>query len=295
VRRFFDAKKWLYASQSDLEAADQAIELEIAVRSGLIDDLDESGRGDGRGNGRGRGGAPAKEALSLDEAQARIEQRLKKLDDFPSGYFATTDGRMVALRIVSRSAGMGDRSATRLLDEVSGIVARLRPAAFHPSMQIGYAGDIPNAIGEQRSLVSEAIWATGIALLLILGGVVVFYRSPWSLAVIGLPTALGAGAGYAFATATYGYVNTVGAFLGAIIVGNGVNYPIVLLSRYRDFRARDIPADEARREAVLNALRAELVGAGVAAIAYGSLTITRFRGFSQFGTIGFVGMLAVCV
>jgi hypothetical protein len=44
---------------------------------------------------------------------------------------------------------------------------------------------------------------------------------------------------------------------------------------------------------VQNALRAELVGACVASIAYGSLTVTQFRGFNQFGWIGFVGMLLV--
>jgi hypothetical protein len=49
----------------------------------------------------------------------------------------------------------------------------------------------------------------------------------------------------------------------------------------------------ARREAVLNAFRAELVGSLVASIAYGSLVVTRFRGFNQFGVIGFVGMLLV--
>ncbi len=49
--------------------------------------------------------------------------------------------------------------------------------------------------------------------------------------------------------------------------------------------------DVARREAVWNAFRAELVGSTVASIAYVSLTVTRFRGFSQFGMIGFVGML----
>ena len=53
--------------------------------------------------------------------------------------------------------------------------------------------------------------------------------------------------------------------------------------------------DEARREAVWNAFRAELVGACVGSIAYGSLTATRFRGFNQFGWIGFVGMLLVWV
>lgn len=291
VRRFFDENKWLYASVSELEKADEAIELELALRGGLIEDLDGGEAGGARG-GQAAGG-PEEKGLSLDGTWSELQRRLKKIDEFPSGYFSTPDGRMVAIRIVSRSAGMGDRKAAQLLDEVTALVDRLEPARFHPDMQVGYAGDIPNAIAEQKSLVSEAVWATVVALVLILGGVVIYYRSPWSLVVIGLPTAFGASAGYAFATATYGYVNTVGAFLGAIIVGNGVNYPIVLLSRYRDFCARGMPADEARREAVLNAFRAELVGASVAAIAYGSLTITHFRGFSQFGTIGFVGMLAV--
>src|SRR4249920_2102588 len=84
-------------------------------------------------------------------------------------------------------------------------------------------------------------------------------------------TLRGRRAAYSFAMWQYGYVNTTGAFLGAIILGNGINYPIVLLHRYREFRARGMEKEEARREAVLNAFRAELVGASVASIAYGSL------------------------
>ena len=120
-----------------------------------------------------------------------------------------------------------------------------------------------------------------------------FFRSGWSLPIVFLPAALGVGAAYSFATWRYGYVNTSGAFLGAIILGNGINYPIVLLSRYREFRARGMEPAVARRGAVWNAFRAELVGAAVASIAYGSLTTTDFRGFSQFGMIGFCGMLLV--
>ena len=83
----------------------------------------------------------------------------------------------------------------------------------------------------------------------------------WSLPLICFPPLFGVGCAYAFATATYGYVNTSGAFLGAIILGNGINYPIVLFSRYREFRARGMTPDVARRDAVWNAFRAELVGA----------------------------------
>ena len=49
---------------------------------------------------------------------------------------------------------------------------------------------------------------------------------------IALAALFGISAAYAFAAAAFGYVNTCGVFLGAIILGNGINYPIVLLSRF---------------------------------------------------------------
>jgi uncharacterized membrane protein YdfJ with MMPL/SSD domain len=137
------------------------------------------------------------------------------------------------------------------------------------------------------------VGATAIAVLVILIAIVLYFRSAWSLVIIGVPVALGVSAAYAFARCAFGYVNAAGAFLGAIIVGNGINYPIVLYARYREFRSLGMEPDVARREAVVNALRAELVGACVASIAYGSLAVTEFRGFRQFGLIGFVGMLLV--
>src|SRR5262249_49273880 len=152
----------------------------------------------------------------------------------------------------------------------------LGPTSFHPEMKVGLGGDIPNAAAEKDSLVHEAIIATSIAAILILGGVIWFYGSPWSLILVGFPPLFGVGCAYAFATWKYGYVNASGVFLGAIILGNGVNYPIVLYSRYKEFRARGMTSDHARREAVWNAFRAELVGSTVASIAYGSLTVTRF-------------------
>jgi hypothetical protein len=202
---------------------------------------------------------------------------------------------MIGVRIVSSTTGMGDAGGDRLLARIERLVDEMKPATYDAAMRVGLAGDIPNAAAEKASIVSEAAWASGIALVLILTGVVWYYRSAWSLVIISVPAFLGVGSAYAFAYFRFGYVNTTGMFLGAIILGNGINYPIVLLSRYREFRARGQPPEQARREAVQNSLRAELVGACVASIAYGSLTVTQFRGFNQFGWIGFVGMLLVWI
>jgi len=310
VRQFFRDNRWLYADLAELEEADRTLDRQIAIRSGLVEDLeapDEPAPAPGpaaSGTAASPGadaGAPEKTdgekkpALGLDDLRSKWESHANKYDDFPTGYFASPDGRMVGLRIVSTSSGTGDAGGDDLFGRVKKHVADKNPAGFHPAMQVGYAGDVPNAIAEKESLLSEAAMATGVALVLILGGIAWFYRSMWAIPLVGFAPLFGVGCAYAFATFAFGFVNSSGAFLGAIILGNGVNYPIVLYSRYREFRARNMDPAVARREAVWNAFRAELVGASVAAIAYGSLTITSFRGFSQFGVIGFVGMLLVWV
>ncbi|HEV3192212.1 MAG TPA: MMPL family transporter, partial [Polyangiaceae bacterium] len=294
VRRFFEDNKWLYAEQKDLDGAYDTLDFQIAIQSGLVSNLDEDDESPRAPSSTEGSQSPAKKpALGLDEYRDRWNAKAKSRDDFPSGYFETEDGKMFGVRIVSRTSGLGDAGGELLLRSVEGLIRDMRPVTYDPSMRVGFAGDIPNAVAEKDSVVSEAAWASALALLLIVAAVVWFYRSAWSLAIIALPAILGVGGAYAFAYLRFGYVNTTGMFLGAIILGNGINYPIVLLSRYREFRSRGQDPAAARREAVQNALRAELVGACVASIAYGSLTITHFRGFSQFGWIGFVGMLLV--
>lgn len=305
VRSFYQSNKWLYASLSELEDADATIDRRIATKSGLVEDLDSddapakpaaSTKSDKSDDSASKGADDGdKGSLGLAQYQKDWDDRAKKYDDFPTGYFITPDGKMAALKIVSPGTGTGDSSGDLLFAKVKKLVTELNPSAINPDMRVGYAGDIPNAVAEKESLLSEAALATGMAFSLILAGIVIFYRSIWAPIIIGVPPLLGVGFAYAFATATYGYVNTSGAFLGAIIIGNGINYPIVLYSRYKEFRARGMTGEVARREAVWNAFRAELVGAGVASIAYGSLTVTQFRGFSQFGVIGFVGMILVWI
>jgi uncharacterized protein len=282
LRAFFENNKWLYVDVKELEEADATLDRQIAISSGMVDDLESP--------------ESSKASFGMEEYRRRWKEKADEKDEFPSGYFASADGTQHVLRIFATSAGMGGDKDEELFAKVKDVVEReLRPASFHPRMTVGYGGDIPNAAAEKESLVSEAVIATSIAAALILLGIVFFYRSLWAIPLVFFPPLFGVGCAYAFATHHYGYVNASGAFLGAIILGNGVNYPIVLYSRYREFRARGMSPDEARREAVWNAFRAELVGSTVASIAYGSLTVTNFRGFNQFGVIGFVGMLLVWI
>ena len=97
-------------------------------------------------------------------------------------------------------------------------------------------------------------------------------------------------------TSASGTSTRPGMFLGAIILGNGINYPIVLLSRYREFRAR---GQEPRRTRGARRCRTRSARSSSGRAWRRSRTARSpsrdFRGFNQFGWIGFVGMLLVWV
>jgi predicted RND superfamily exporter protein len=294
VRSFYERNKWLYADLRDLRDADAELDRQIAIRSGLVESLDDDGPAatGGSPDTPARGRRPA---LGMQRYLDQWEKAARERDTFPSGYFEAEGGTLVGLRLVS-NVDLGNAQGDLLLSETEALVSSLGPTArYEPAMRVGFTGDIASAADEKRALASQAVGATALAIVVILAALVAYYQSLTALFVIGLPALVGVATAYAFAEIAFGYINTSGAFLGAIIIGNGINYPIVLLSRYQEFRARGMSSDTARVEAVKNAFRAELVGACVAAVAYGSLSVTRFRGFSQFGVIGFVGMLAVWV
>lgn len=286
VRAFYENQKWLYADLAELERIDADLDHQIAIRSGMVEDLFS-----GDAPGPAPPPADAKPALGLNDALGKWDDHAHDKDSFPTGYFSARDGALLGIRVAANTA-LGANEGDLLLADIKRIAEEVK-AETHFAGELGYTGDIASAVQEKKALVSEAVYATAIAVAIIVLAIVLYFRSFWSLVVIAIPVAFGVAAAYAFARVAFGHVNAAGAFLGAIIVGNGINYPLVLLARYREFRARGMAPDVARRESVVNALRAELVGACVAAIAYGSLSVTEFRGFRQFGAIGFVGMLLV--
>ena len=123
-------------------------------------------------------------------------------------------------------------------------------------------------------------------------GVVLLYFGGWrALPLMTVPVGVGVALAMGLAGVAFGALNATSAFLGSIIVGNGINYPILQLARYEEERARGRGAAAALDGALAATLRPTALAAFAAAAAYASLALTRFRGFSQFGVIGAAGMV----
>jgi len=87
-----------------------------------------------------------------------------------------------------------------------------------------------------------------------------------------------------------GYLNTQTAFLGSIIIGNGINYSLILMARYLEERRHG----HAPLDSLVISMKATMAGTLASSIttgvSFGVLVITSIKGFSQFGFIGGVGM-----
>ena len=309
-REFFLSNKWLFATEADLALLKCRIEREhekrqpgyldledpceetvstelredeVSLPRPTPDDAREKEPSSQAAKPRGSGGS------ELQRFDQEIEDQLRVIDRYPSGYFQNEDGSLFSVLIRAPSAGMGEFSSDELFARVKTEASTLLPD--FADLEVGYAGDIPNAIEQRNALISDMATISILAVALILGSIVVYFRSFVALLQIGFCVTVGCGFAFAIAMAAYGRLNTATSFLGAIIFGNGINYAIVYLARYRELRTLGKEREAALIEAALSTRKGTWLAALAAGGAYGALLFTSFRGFSEFGLVGGSGML----
>jgi predicted RND superfamily exporter protein len=277
ARAFFESHKWLYAKVSDLEEARDRLRHELRKRKNpMMVDLGDDGG-------------------ALDELQARLKKQAAEADRFPDGYFMSSDGKLVVLVVWPPGTLFAERAGEALLARVQELVRQNPPTSFHPQMKIGYSGQVFESVQERKALENDLVWATGICILLVALAVALFYGRLRAIPLMAAPALCGTALAFGLADLLYGYLNASTAFLGSIIIGNGINFAIIQLARYEEERRAGVVLTVALQRSVAATARATIVASLAASFAYGSLMITRFRGFSQFGLIGGFGMLAAWV
>jgi hypothetical protein len=168
------------------------------------------------------------------------------------------------------------------------------PDAYAPGMRVGLTGDVAISAEEMSALVQDLTLSSALVVVVVLLALVLFYGWTRSIPALFLPLALAAV--YAFGLASLPpfritELNSNTAFLGSIIIGNGINFGIIQLARYLEARRQGKPVEEALAVALWGTRWGTLSAALAAGVAYASLVAMQFRGFRQFGVIGGLGML----
>lgn len=285
---------WMYAQLSDLTHAEELLDRIIAQRkSPLLIDLE----GDAETELRDLRKRFEKEIPKKQEAPAAsaANPESAKTDVAADTYFANHENGVHSLGVMlwRKREGFGSYGDQRTLEIVQAAVAKLRPETFHPQLKVLYTGHIPIALAEQSAIRDDITIATTICTTLVLLAIYLYFQRIGIMLIIGAPAFMGVLLSLALASVTIHFLNINTAFLISIILGNGINTPIVLLARYGEERTSGTSAAEALSLAMQRTLLGTSTAMLAASIAYGCLILTDFRGFSQFGLIGGAGMIFV--
>ncbi|HEY2031186.1 MAG TPA: MMPL family transporter [Myxococcales bacterium] len=277
-KQFLDAHGALYADLKDLVSARTALRAQVAKANPLmVDDTEEA--------------APTSGQNDLDAAVERIKSAYARLDRYPDGYLASPDGKTLVMLVSPPGAAVSLEDDQKIFDAVQSAVTELKPKSFHPSLQVGYGGEIRGVIEAQQALVRD-LELSGVLVMVCVGlALMLYYRTIRSVPLLVLPLFTGVAATFALSRWVIHYLNPNTAFLGSIIIGNGINAGIILLARYLEERRRGSSLEVALPTSLRTTWLATFAASGAAAASYGSLGAVSFRGFNQFAFMGFFGML----
>jgi predicted RND superfamily exporter protein len=271
-RQFAWDHRFLFASLPDLERARTALEHKLAEANPMYVALDDDAPG-----------APQ----ATDDLEAKLDKA--EADAKDQAPLISKDGHLqlfiVRTAFTSDDSVRGPKLNALIFAAVHDVEARF------PGVTIGIAGDVITSLIEHDSLLKGMLASTVVTVVLVLGALLLFYRSALAVGALSWSLTVGVIATFAFTRLTIGHLNLASAFLSSIVIGNGINCGLILLSRYQEELLVSPDPKVALPAAVRGAAPGTLVATLTACVAYGSLTVTPFRGFRDFGIIGAVGML----
>ncbi len=223
----------------------------------------------------------------------------KKYDDRTAGeksdHLSSRDLGLTMFFVEAGDFTTGAEKSRALLSRVKADAAALNPSKYGHGLRVGFASDVAINVEELDALEDDLSVSSVVVLVAEITVIFLYYRWWKSIAVLIPPLLLATVYAFGLASlppARITELNSSTAFLGSIIVGNGINVGLILLARYREARLDGATVDEALVIGVWGARAGTLAAAIAAGVSYGSLVVTQFRGFRQFGVIGAFGMLA---
>ena len=279
VRDFFRPRLLLFPEREELEGLRDTLRARIDWEAA-------------RAAGRAPAGAPP-DVFGLVEKLGGSRKDL--LGKFPDGYNVgevpgrTSSERLTILVMIVRMEGTPD-SYAKVVRLVKDAVRRLDPKKYAPGLEVSYAGHVTSNLMEHDALAEDLVWATLFVLLAVAAAVAAYNRTWKAVFAVGIPLLVGALVTFGLADVFVGHLNSNTAFLGSIVAGNGINVGLIFFARYLEERRGGKEPLGAMEVAVRGTWLGTLTAALAAGAAYASLMSTDFRGFSQFGLIGGIGM-----
>jgi predicted RND superfamily exporter protein len=268
-------------------AIQEQIEYETCARSPLCVNLEEKAPPDLKGLFR-----KAVDASVLSEMGGEdiIETILGEGEVKTGGRFTSKDGKVAAMLARLAEPATNIDFARMIRKRIERIIGNM-PRELRDKVTVKVRGAY-DATREYDITARESTIVSFFSMGLMFFIVLLFFSQKRALAIVLVPLIIGAILSLAFASIVYQDLNSITAFIVAILLGMGIDYSVHI---QRSFTEEALKRDD---EAYAMALglrsiaRPILVAAATTVGALLTLRFAHFRGFKEYGTIAAFGIVA---
>lgn len=235
----------------------------------------------------------------------------------PSEYPVNEDSTLLVIQLYPTGSKSDIRYLEMMFEDMGSVIKSLDPTSFHPQMDVRYGGRLKRHLDELNSVMGDVFksFASGLTSVILLVmlyfyikssrtqfksngrkgywriAFIQFYRSPVSVAVIGVPLMMSLLMTFGITWLVIDSLNTMTAVLFVILFGLGIDYGIHFYARYLELRGEGTDVKDALITTYETTGSAIFASALTTASALLILMVAEFRGFSEFGFISGLGIL----
>ncbi len=253
---------------------------------------------------------------SVEAARQRDADRLRAdlAQIALSEYLVSPDSTTLVVRFYPTGSQTDLAFVERLYADVDSLVDRMNPSDYAADMVVTPAGRLLRQTIEVRSITNDVRNSFGAGVLAVILSVVLYFlyksvqartggrlvwsvvfsellRTPVTALLLTLPLLISLSWAGGVAAVAFGTLNLMTSTLGLILFGLGIDYGIHFYARYAEERGAGKNVEDAVEETFVSTGQGIAVSACTTACALFVLQLADFRGFSEFGLIGGLGIL----
>lgn len=293
---FFDKFKLLLVDQEDLQQVHDRLKEKIEKEKlgGLYIDLEEDGS--------------SSKTVTFDDLIDNYKSKFT--EGVESKFRRNESGTVYVLDIYPKSTDSGLKFFKHFGESIAAHVEKYDFSKYPIKIDYGYAGAIKTRVDQYDALIRDLKNAglfSGISIFIVLylyfawfirlphrgwvPQIKLFFLRAVPVVLIFIPMIISTFAGFAFNSFFFDKLNVVTSFLFAIIFGLGVDIGIHLISRYIRDRGHGLSENQAHINMLVQTGKSSATSILTTVSSFYIMTLTDFRGFSEFGWIAGNGLI----
>ena len=285
-KAFLSRNRLLYMEQEDLETIytrlDDYIKLQKEKQSPLYFAFDDE---------------EEEEELDFSDIEQKYSSKYGQYagdankTGYEQEYYLTREKNGVVLRLYPAGVITDVEFSQQLIESIDGSIAAIDPHRFHPSIEYEYQGSFKNSASQVKIIMADLKSTASYSLIGVLLLISFYFRQVLASIFVALPLLMGLAGTFGVTYLVIGSLNMITVGLFAILFGLGIDFGIHIFARYREARRRGMDIEHALTETIVHTGSALTTTAVTTSVAFYSLLVTDFRGFSEFGFIVGTGIL----